>query len=75
MLEQYEFDRNQIHNAYGYEIIDLDEHDLLIKLLEQCEKTETPPEEEVAIYFRRILEDCEFEKQIAEEKGKQAKIR
>ena len=26
VLEQYEFGSNQIHNAYGYEIISLEEH-------------------------------------------------
>lgn len=39
-------------------MIDLDEHDRLIKLLAQCEKTETLPEE-VAIDFRHILDSYE----------------
>lgn len=74
-LEQYDFDRNQIHNAYGYELINLDEHDRLIKLLEQSEKVVELPEEEATKYFRCIWNDCKYEKQIAETKGKQLKIR
>ena len=74
-LELYEFDVNQIHNAYGYEIIDLDEHDRLIKLLEQSENTAALPEEEAVNYFTRILKDCEYEKQIVEVKDKPLKIR
>lgn len=75
VLEQYEFDSNQIHNAYGYELIDLDEYDRLIKLLEQSEKGIMLLEEETVKYFRCILGDCMNEKQNVEIKNKQLKKR
>lgn len=65
-LERYDFDRNQIHNAYGYDLIGLDEHDWLINLLEQSEKAVSLPEEEAIKYFTQILTDCEYEKRVAE---------
>lgn len=75
MLEQYEFDINQIHNAYGYELIDLNEHDRLIKLLEQSEKSEAMPEEEGEKYFAHILDNCKNEKRIVEKRDREKRMR
>jgi len=73
VLEQYDFDRNQVHNAYGYDLININEHDWLINLLEQREKAVSLPEEEAVKFFTQILNDCVYEKQITEMKKRKLK--